>query len=299
MSIKYSFIVPLAPTAKLEATNAIKNLDYDKDKFELISECGLNPSRNRNVAASKAKGDFLIIINAHSLPAPDYLSKLDEFFTKHPEIDLVGGPHLTPKDDNLFATATGLALASKFVMLGTYKRYAQAEERLSATEIDLTTANCCVRRSAYFSVGGFDEKIYPGEDVVLFNALKSKDFKLAYSPSLIVYQRRRANIAGLARQMFGYGASSTVLGHNRFSSLLQLLLYAYLITIIIPQLRPLAIALSLLYVAYVVFTTAHISVKAPSVANFLLLIIIPTVHISYGFGAMLGRINEKYRKPKG
>ena len=60
--------------------------------------------------------------------------KQREFFKKHPEIDVVGGPHLTPKESSYFEKVSGYVLGSIFGAAGSSSRYATGKTTLDADE---------------------------------------------------------------------------------------------------------------------------------------------------------------------
>ena len=64
-----------------------------------------------------------------------------EFFEKHKEVDIVGGPQLTPLDEKGFAKISGYALSSKFGAWKLSSRYSITEEKLDVDETALTSAN--------------------------------------------------------------------------------------------------------------------------------------------------------------
>src|SRR3989338_1007455 len=191
MSYKFSLVIALAPERKIEVLDSLKEMDYDPKKYEVIVEVGKNPSENRNRGIQKAKGEIIAFIDDDARVNKDLLKNAEEFFNQHPEIDVVGGPQLTPKDDSFFAKATGCALSSFF---GTYtmsNRYRLGELSLNADETSLTSANFFVRRKVFKKIGGFNPLLFPGEDPELITRMKQNGIKVAYSPSIIIYHRRR------------------------------------------------------------------------------------------------------------
>ena len=75
---------------------------------------GLNPSENRNNGAKRAKGEIIAFLDDDAVIDVNFLKEAEEFFDKHPEIDIVGGAQLTPKWQKGFAKLSGYALSSKF-----------------------------------------------------------------------------------------------------------------------------------------------------------------------------------------
>src|SRR3989344_7694815 len=115
---KFSIIIALSPDRDAEVLESLKNVNYPKSKYEVIVKKGLNPSENRNNAIKEAKGEIIAILDDDVYLDNDIFLNAESFFREHPEIDLVGGPQLTPTTDNFFAKASGYVLESSF---GAYK----------------------------------------------------------------------------------------------------------------------------------------------------------------------------------
>ena len=198
---KISVIIPLGENSDFDA---LDYLEKQKNKIDFIIERGPNPSRNRNNASRKAKTDFVAFINGHTLLSDNWADEVQEFFSKHPKIDIVGGPQLTPENDNWFGKISGYALSSIFGAADVSARYIPRKLVLNADEKQITSANLICRKRVLKKIK-FDENIYPGEDPKFISDAKREGFKVAYSPSIIVYNKRRQNVGDFAKQIFNYG----------------------------------------------------------------------------------------------
>ncbi|MEK6834714.1 MAG: hypothetical protein AABX61_00435, partial [Nanoarchaeota archaeon] len=54
-------------------------------------------------------------------------------------------------------------------------------------------------------IKGFDNRLWPGEDPEFFSRAKNNGFKIAYSPNLVIYHRRRPDLFSLLKQHYKYG----------------------------------------------------------------------------------------------
>ena len=183
---------------------SIKKLDYPKNEFHVIVVRGLNPSYNRNKGAEKAKGEILVFLDDDALMKEDYLKKADEFLRKYHWIDAVGGPQLSPFEEKGFAKISGYGLTSKFGAYTVSHRYSMRKENFNADESMLTSANLICRKEVFNTIK-FDTNLFPGEDPKFIDDAKKSGFKIAYSPDLIVYHKRRPTIKLFMKQMFNYG----------------------------------------------------------------------------------------------
>lgn len=204
---KISVVIPLGPMRELAVT---ESLEKQKDKLCFFIEYGTNPSANRNRGVQKAKKvktPYIGFVNAHSILTQHWAEEVLSFFNEHPEIDIVGGPQLTQEDENSFAQASGYALSSIFGTADLNERYRASKLNLHATEKQITLANLICKKKVLDQIA-FDEKIYPGEDVKFIHAAEKAGFRIAYSPSIIVYNKRRKQVSGflgLIKQIFNYG----------------------------------------------------------------------------------------------
>jgi glycosyltransferase involved in cell wall biosynthesis len=202
--MKFSLVIPLAPSRDAEIIESIKKLDYPKNEFHVVVVKGLNPSENRNKGAEKSKGKYIVFLDDDGVIEEDYLKNIENFLNKYPEIDIVGGPQLTPKDEKGFAKISGYGLSSKFGAWKISHRYSENKTILNVDETHLTSANLICKKNVLKKVQ-FDPKLFPGEDPKFISDAKFQKFKVAYTPNIKIYHRRRPTIKSLAKQIFNYG----------------------------------------------------------------------------------------------
>ncbi len=202
--MKFSLVVPLAPDRNAPIIESIKEMDYPKSEFHVVVVKGLNPSANRNNGAGKSKGNIIAFLDDDALVKKDYLNKAEEFFNNHPEIDIVGGPQLSPSDETKFGKISGYGLMSKFGAWSVAHRYSLRDENLNADESMLTSANLLCRKEVMDKIK-WDTKFFPGEDPKFIEDAKKAGLKIAYSPEIIVYHKRRPTVRLFMKQMFNYG----------------------------------------------------------------------------------------------
>jgi len=202
--MKFSLVIPLAPERTPEILDSIKELDYPKSEFHVVVVKGLNPSDNRNKGVEKAKGDIIVFLDDDALMEKNYLKEAEKFLNEHPEIDIVGGPQLSPKNEEGFAKISGYGLSSKFGAWSVSHRYIARKESLDVDETAITSANLLCKKHVLEKVK-FDTKLFPGEDPKFIEDAKNIGFRVAYTPGLIVYHKRRPTLGLFMKQMFNYG----------------------------------------------------------------------------------------------
>lgn len=292
MRKQITLVVPLAPNAPAEFLKTVpKNI-------EVIVERGSNPSANRNRGIKKAKTPFVAFVNGHTLLSADWAEKALNFFNKHPGIDIVGGPELNSEEDNFFGRISGYALASPFGSGGIWKRYGGAKLNLDASETDLTSANLMCRKSVFKKVC-FNEALYPGEDPRFIADAKSAGFKVAYYPDMKVANKRRSNLPALIKQVFRYGKvrpQKEPFSHTlqRPFFLIPSVFLLYIISLLFFNPFWYTIPASLYLVLLVVFTL-YLSIRnLEPLALFLLPVIFPAIHLSYGLGLLYGLFTKRH-----
>lgn len=295
MKNKITIIVPIGEDRKLEILNSV---EQHKNKTNLIVEKGPNPSQNRNKGIKKANTELVAFLNAHSILTKNWPEKVNEFFEAHPEIDIVGGPQLTSKEDPLFERASGHALSSIFGAAEASARYRIKKLNLKANEKHLTSANLICRKKVLKKIK-FDENLWPGEDPKFISDALNAGFKVAYSPDIIVYHKRRTTFKALSKQIFNYGFTRTK--KDKFIDTLKNSIF------LIPSLfvvyflfLPTLIALNfffmfplLFYLILNIFFTIFETIKNN---DFPTLLLMPplylTIHLSYGLGFLYGIISK-------
>lgn len=201
----FSIIVPVAPDRNAPVLDSIDELDYAKDQYEVIVKKGLNPSINRNTSIEKSTGEILAFVDDDAHVNFDWLSQAQDFFNRHPDIDIVGGPQLTPPDNKMFVRLSGYVFSSFF---GAYKmasRYRSGRENLNANEFNLTSANLFVRKGVFDRIAAFNPKLFPNEEAEFLHRAKASGLKIAYYPDVVVFHKRRDNLPAFLKQSFGYG----------------------------------------------------------------------------------------------
>jgi succinoglycan biosynthesis protein ExoA len=200
-----SVIVPVEPHGDASGClKALKALDWPRARLEVLLVRGLQPSRQRNLAAARARGAWLLFLDSDSRPEPGLLKELLATAGRL-KADAVGGPNLPPLGEALPQRAFSRALASYFGSMASRARYtAVGKERLSG-EKELILCNLAMRRKPFLGLGGFREDLYPNEENEFLNRFQAAGHRVAYAPRAFVRRPRRASLAAFCGQAFRYG----------------------------------------------------------------------------------------------
>jgi len=295
--MKINVIIPCAPDAKVYAKKSLNSQGIlDKD---ILVISGKNPSKNRNIGVEKSRGDLVAFTNAHSFFDKSWKNKVTSFFKKYPNVDIVGGPQFTSKNENLFERVTGAALSSVFGAANVRNRYISSDTEFDIDETKLTSANLICKKSVFDKIK-FDENIYPGEDPKFISDAKKSGMLVSYCGDIIAYNKRRTSFSDLFSQIFSYGKvrpqkesflstlknpfffipSVFVIG--TISILLLAILHSFTWILILDF----YIALSLMFSIYESFKNKQLSYF------FILPWIFFTIHVGYGIGMIWGYLKK-------
>jgi succinoglycan biosynthesis protein ExoA len=313
--MRFSLVIPVAPDRGAEIIGSIRKLDYPKSDFHVIVVNGSNTSENRNKGASRALGEHIVFLDDDATIEVDYLLKIEDFFDRHPEIDIVGGPQLTPEDDKGFARISGYALSSLFGAWTLMSRYTATKEILDADEKVLTSANLACHRKVMDKIQ-FDPNLFPGEDPKFIEDCKKEKFLVGYTPQMRIFHRRRGTLRGLTKQIFNYGKvrpkkESFFATLKRPFFLVPSLFFIYIILLLgsilinpsitgnvvgsefIKNLEFWWFVPILLYVILMLMFGIYDSVKNKDYkAIFILIFMYPIIHLSYGAGMIWGYLRK-------
>ena len=316
--MRFTLVVPVAPERDAPIIDSIKNLDYPKNKFHVVIAKGFNPSENRNKGIMKARGEIVVFLDDDAIIESDYLNNVEEFFDNHSEIDIVGGPQLTPISDRGFAKISGYGLSSKFGAWKLSDRYSESKEILDADETAITSANLICKRKVFEKVK-FDENFFPGEDPKFISDARELGFKVAYSPDIIVYHRRRPTIKSFVKQIFNYGKVRPE--KESFLTTLKMpfffvpsLFFIYLLLLIgsvvvnpritgnVIGFREIGFSLELFWflplIAYmlmsIIFSFYDSTKNGNLMAIPVLFFVYPIIHLSYGTGMIYGYLRKGF-----
>lgn len=203
--LEVSVIVPLEPgEAPLPNLPALKKMALGKGGGEILVARGWHPSRQRNVAASKARGKWLLFLDSDAVPDPQLVPRLlaaAESFRAQG----AGGPNLPPEKAGPPQTWFHWVLSSYFGSGPASARYAPKGKARLSGEKELILCNLLLRRDLFLKAGGFREDLYPNEENELINRLQAQGGRLAYEPLAWVRRPRREDIPAFALQAFRYG----------------------------------------------------------------------------------------------
>jgi GT2 family glycosyltransferase len=300
-----------------ECLGCLVGQDYPPDRFEVLVVDGGSTDRSRevvepflqngavdmrlvdnphrttaralNIGIGAARGEVIVRVDAHAAPDSGFLSE-GVAALRASGADAVGGPIRTV-GHGLVGEAIALALSFPFGVGNAAFRYSEREQYTD------TVAFPAYRRDVFERVGLFED-IPAGEDDEFHLRLGEHGGRLFLTPRIGAVYHPRSSIVGLARQYLSYGrAKARVLSlHPGSTRLRQLVPPAFVAALGLtgllallrgPFVRPFLVVAG----AYAVASLAASLVLAwrrgwrylP-----LLPLVFACLHISYGFGFLVG-----------
>jgi succinoglycan biosynthesis protein ExoA len=158
-------------------------------------------SAGRNVAVARARGDILVVVDAHcDIPSRDYLRRLIRAFERS-GADCVGRPQpLDVANASPWQRAIAVARSSWLGHHPSSFIYSSGEGFVRPQSVAVA-----YRRSVFDAVGLFDESFDACEDVEFNHRVDRAGLRCFFTPQVAVRYHPRASLLGLYRQMVRYG----------------------------------------------------------------------------------------------
>ncbi len=303
--------------------------DYPKDELEVIFADGMSTDRTReivsrytasypwirlidnpgrivppalNAAIAASRGDIIMRLDAHAKYPSNYFSAIASAHKRY-EAENIGAPCRT---DVLNKTSKSLAirevLAHPFGVGNSAFRTGISE----AKEVD-TVPFGCWRRSAFEKYGKFDERLVRNQDIEFSKRILRNGGKIVIIPETYSTYYARESFSKLAKNNYSNGLWNilTVYFTHEFSSLSirHFIPLLFILSLLLPALigflwHPFWLigAVSLiLYLTTVCCVSANIAFAKH--LNFLYLgTTFAVLHISYGFGSLVGLLRIPFLK---
>lgn len=234
-----------------------------------------------NLALHASTSPVVVRVDGHAQIPDDYLALVVEILNKTGAVN-VGGV-MAAVGTNSFERAVAGAMRSPFGV-GASRFHTGGE----AGEVD-TVYLGAFRREALLAIGGFDERFTRAQDWELNFRLRENGGLVYFDPRLHVTYRPRSTVKALAKQYFEYGRWRRVVSRRHSGTINlrylapPLALIGFTLSIVLGLLvAPIFYLPAMIYLAFLALASLRI---ASSATEFLLLlIVIPTMHFSWGAG---------------
>lgn len=176
-------------------------------------------SRARNAAVTATPGEILAWIDDDEIADPYWLAEIARALAEHPDADAVSGvvvpAELASRAQVWFEDFGGHSKGRGFTPAVFDPSTARTQSPLYPLPPFGTGANMVFRPGVIEGIGGFDPALGAGtpamgsEDTLAFMELLRQGGTVVYQPSAVVRHFHRTDLAGLRRQLVGYGVGLT------------------------------------------------------------------------------------------
>ena len=237
-----SIIIPArnAQRTLKDCLGSLKNLNYPKERREILLVDGFSTDGTREIAASYdltivdnpqkshrtgvnrgfecAKGALVAYADADCIVDRNWLQNSVKYFDANPQVAGVTGPIHLPPQQSAFAKA----VAFLFSFAATLGKSSHKETQRTVEVVnDFPTCNAIYRKTALNAVMPLGENLLGGADVELNYLLRQQGLSLLSTPDVKVWHYKRETPRGFFRQMYRYAIMRLQLG-KRWRPLLNL-----------------------------------------------------------------------------
>jgi len=152
-----------------------------------------------NTAIRAAKGEYIVRLDAHSVPHPEYVARSIAGLEHHLGNNVGGVWKIVPSKDTWMANSIAAAASHPLGVGDAKYRYADSPG------VSDTVPFGAFRKDYILSLGGYDESLLTNEDYELNTRIRQAGGKLWLDPNIQVQYYSRPNLRTLAQQYTRYG----------------------------------------------------------------------------------------------
>lgn len=194
--------VVIADAESQDATRK-KIAEFQQAHPQLAIKVVENPQRTIpaavNAAAKATSGEYLVRLDAHSVPYPDYIATCLKDLEEGKGANVGGVWEIKAGSDTAMARAIAAAAANPLAVGDARYRYST-----QGGEVD-TVPFGSFRRDLFFAVGAFNESLLSNEDYEFNVRIKQQGGKIWLDPAIRCVYFARKNLRDLAKQYWRYG----------------------------------------------------------------------------------------------
>ena len=179
-------------------------LDLAFPRTRIVVTGRLSPPSKRNLGVQLATGEVVAFLDDDAFPRTDWLRCSSQILS-NTSAGAVCGPAISAPSTDRMEIAASAVIESPLVSGPVRYRFVRSQSRVVD---DFPACNLIVRKSVFQEVGGFDPKLYPGEDTKLCLDITHRlGRKIIYHPDVMVYHHRRPLFVAHLAQIASYACS--------------------------------------------------------------------------------------------
>lgn len=276
----------------------VQNLGKNYPNIRLIHNPGKIQSIAFNIGVKESSAPYIVRLDAHALYDKEYIERCINRLGIAPELGNIGGKWIIqPSSNKIIAQANAILNQSKFGIGG-------ASFRVSSTPGYVDTVPFgAFRRSVVDEVGGMREDLDRGEDNEYNSRIRQAGYKVFFDPDIISTYYARESLGASARQMYANGLSiGRLLFIDRKSvGLRHLVPFIFVLSLIVSfvagYFSDAMLCMGVIILVFYFIAAFTATFVACLKFNFRYLFILPVlffiVHLSYGWGTIIGILKGK------
>lgn len=258
------------------------------------------PSAARNLGMQMAEGKIFVFTDDDCQFENRWLKEISAPFNNK-NVGAVGGPDFAPERANFFSKCIGYLFTS-FIGTGGLR----GGSMLRVGKYYPKGCNMAVLKEAIDKVGGFDEKLAPGEEIELGYRVENAGYQIKFEQKAFVWHNRKLNLKTFLKKVFTIGFTRVLLA-NKHRGLLQIghmipflailtLLLLLILSLISPNAIKILIFLLGLYISILLISGIQAFIRIKDIrALFVIPLLIPLHHLTHGIGFLVAAMKYLLR----
>ena len=182
---------------------------YQTQHPDMLIKIVDNPKRTIPAALNRAieasVGEYIIRLDAHSIPGQDYLARSVQGLKDNLAENIGGVWDVAPQNGTPIAKAIAASAAHPLAVGGAKYRFTDKAAYVETVPFGAW------KRSILRAVGGYDESLLTNEDYELNTRLTQQGGRIYLDPQIRSVYFARSNLSGLASQYWRYGYWKTAM----------------------------------------------------------------------------------------
>lgn len=182
--------------------NTVALLKKEGGVVIIENKANLGFGKGSNIAASKAKGNYLLFLNSDMELLDNELKNMFDYINSHPNIGLIGPKFLNvdlSEQGSVFPPQTFCNAFKEFWLdQNTYSKYVP-QSKTPEEVFSISGGALMIKRSLFEKIGGWDKRYYMFyEDLELCRQVKKLGYKIFFYPQCRFIHRHGASGKTLA-----------------------------------------------------------------------------------------------------
>lgn len=228
-----SIVIPVKNGEKLigNCIRSLTNLNYPKDKYEIIVVDGLSTdntvkvaqsygakivhnykqtvSPGRNVGFNASIGELIAFSDDDCVMDKNWLINSVKYFENEKKVGGIGGSTLTPVDESDFGKAVSFLFKLGIKITGSVHK-----DKIKSIRVvkDIPGCNAIYRREILEKVMPINEYLLTGDDIELNFRIRKEGYRLLEVPDVFLWHYRRPTPKRLCKQLYRFAIGRLQVG---------------------------------------------------------------------------------------